>query len=645
MPSDERDPTDSLERRVASLESVVRALTDELARLRSDRRGLSDPESGAPVEHPTGRPSASPHPMAPRSPLAVAPEERTWLPAQLDVESLVGRYGTLLLATISALAAVGMFLNWAIAKGYLGPSQRIALGLITAAALGVAGLRLHGRERSFGASLLGLALAITHVCAWGAGPLLKLIPPWGAFVLAALASIALAVFAHAEDDEPLWSVGFSGAAIAPFVTASGRSNLLLLAAYGVAVLASAGYAMGARRWVVAGRLFLLAAMMYTLALATGHEIDFGPPLAMAFPLAVALTGVVPWIGGWPRRERLRALGALTALAALRTGMGIGHPLDETTVASLIAAAGIVWLVLVDRTHAVAEPVPSPYRHLHEGDWLDAAVLPLAFTAATVAALDASAHGSGLAMAAAAAILLVSMMRYPQGSLRDAAVFATVISALVAVLLLLKGRESELLATIAVLSAAGFAANLKWRSISWTTLGLIGLAWAVLASLAQLSTRTPYEYAPFLTEESAVAAVVLASILTAMRLTPADAKLDTVLRGAAMAWAFLWVHQELALAVNPTVGMLLRVTYYAATSVTAVALGRARQVPVLRHVGLGLAVVAAGTALYGARNLESIGARIGADLVAAVFLLAIAYWYRRPGSGRMPRAATAPQSQL
>jgi len=577
----------------------------------------------------------APHPMAPRSPLVVAEEPRSgpWLPAQLDLESLVGRYGTLLLATISALAAVGMFLNWAITKGYLGPSQRIALGLITAAALGVAGLRLRRRERSFGASLLGLALAIAHVCAWGAGPALKIIPPWGAFVFAAVASIALAIFAHAEDDEPLWSVGFSGAAIAPFVTASGRSNLLLLSAYGVAVLASAGYAMGARRWVVAGRLFLLAALLYTLALATGHEIDFGPPLAMAFPLLVALTGVVPWIGGWPRRERLRALGVLAALAALRTGMGTGHPIAETTVASLIAGAGVLWLLLVDQTHDVAEAVPSPYRHLHEGDWLDAAVLPLGFTAATVAALDASAHDSGLAMAAAAAVLLVSVMRNPQGSLRDAAVFATVINALVAVLLLLKGRGSELIGTIAILSAAGFAANRLWRSISWTTLGLIGLAWTFLASVAQLSSRPAYAYTPFLTEESAVAVVVLASILAAMWLASTDPKLEKVLRGGALAWAFVWIHQEIALAINPTAAMLFRVTYYATTSVAAVALGRARRIALLRHIGLGLAVVAAGTALYSARNLEAIGARILAALVAATFLLAIAYWYRRPGSSQ------------
>src|SRR5207237_2425429 len=128
-------------------------------------------------------------------------------------------------------------------------------------------------------------LAITHVCAWGAGPSLHLVPEWVALVLAAVVSIALAVFAHAERDEPLWSVGFSGAAIAPFVTSSGKGNLIFLSAYGIAVLGAAGYAMGNRRWIIAGRLYLLGAGLYTAALATGFEKDFGPLLAMGFPLA------------------------------------------------------------------------------------------------------------------------------------------------------------------------------------------------------------------------------------------------------------------------------------------------------------------------------------------------------------------------
>jgi hypothetical protein len=624
---------ESVERRVVALEAEVRALTLEVIRLKGAREGerVSAGAVGEGPSRPSGAPHP-PHPMAPRSPLTVPSELQpaNWLPKQLDLESLVGRYGTLVLATVSALAAVGTFLGWAIANGLLGPSQRIALGLLVAAGLAVGGLRLRRRERSFGASLLGLSLAITHVCAWGAGPSLHLVPDWGAFLLAAVASIALAIFAHAEADEPLWSVGFSGAAIAPFVTASGKSDLLLLTAYGIAVLASSGYAMGSRSWVIAGRLFLLAAALYTAALATGFERHFGPLLAMGFPLVVAITGVIPWIGGAARGERLRALGALATVAAVRSGMGMNLPLEKPAIAALIASAGVVWLVIVDRTHTIAGETPSSRRWLYEGDWLDGGVLPLGFVGASVMALDTSVHGSGLAMAAAAAVLLIAVMRFPEGSLRDAAVFATVLCALVADLLLAKGRPFFLTGSIALLSAVCFAANRVWRSVSWTTLGTIGLAWAVLAALGHLINREPYRYAPFVTEPSAVAAVVLASILAAWRLARREQQLERLLRSASIGWAFLWIHQEIAFALNPTAATLFRVSYYAVTSVVAVGQGRARHVPILRHIGLALAILAAGTALYGARKLDAIAARIGADLVAAVFLLAIAYWYRKPG---------------
>ena len=252
MPSSDRD-TEELQRRVTSLEASVRALTDEVQRLRAANVAAS--------------PVSAPH-LAPRSDAGQATRRKDdasipWLPAQLDFESLIGRYGTLVLSTVSSLTAVG---------------------------LAVAGLRLRRTERSFGASVLGLSLAVTLVCGWGAGPALRLVPDWAAFLLAALTSVTLAVFAHAERDEPLWSVGFSGAAIAPFITANGRSDLVMLAAYGVAVLASAGYAMNARRWLVAARLFLLVALLYTAALATGFEKDGGPLLAMGFPLMVAALG-------------------------------------------------------------------------------------------------------------------------------------------------------------------------------------------------------------------------------------------------------------------------------------------------------------------------------------------------------------------
>ncbi|HZX96216.1 MAG TPA: DUF2339 domain-containing protein, partial [Myxococcales bacterium] len=186
--------------RIAALEKAVDGLQRDLAEMRapSGREPSFPPPPAAVVE-------AEPAPAPQRTP-------------RIDLETLVGRYGMLALATLLALAAAGTFVGWAISRGLFGPPVRVALGLVAAAALGVWGLRLRRRERSFGDSVLGLSLAVTHVCAWAAGPSLHLVPPFVALALSAVASVALAGFALVEEDQPLWCVGFGGAAVAPFVT-------------------------------------------------------------------------------------------------------------------------------------------------------------------------------------------------------------------------------------------------------------------------------------------------------------------------------------------------------------------------------------------------------------------------------------------
>jgi hypothetical protein len=217
---EDRDAIAKLERRLAMLEEELRAMKHP--RVSSD---VSMPPNTA--ERPTPMPlQPTPRAAMPafRDPYVDRRPKRDW-------EALIGRYGMLVLGGVTSLAAVGTFVGWAIANGWLGPAQRVGLGLVAAAGLAIWGFRMRRREKSFGASLIGIALAAVHVCAWGAGPSLHLVPTSVAFALAAAASLALEAFAHVEDDEALWSVGFFGAAIAPFVTSDGGGSLPLLASY------------------------------------------------------------------------------------------------------------------------------------------------------------------------------------------------------------------------------------------------------------------------------------------------------------------------------------------------------------------------------------------------------------------------------
>ena len=301
----------SLEARVAALEWEVRQLRSEMIRARSsDDRNPSAPAPPAIVE---ARFEATPRPRPPAAPIREAAPRPSPAPVttpSLDLETLVGRYGMLGLATLLALAAIGTFVSWAIAHGLLGPTVRVALGLVASAAIAVGGLRLRRRSRSFGDSLLALALAAVHVCAWAAGPSLGLVPAPLALAFSALASVALGAFALTEADEPLWCVGFGGAAVAPFVTSTGQGTAPMLAAYAAAVLVAAGSGLGSRPWFIAGRIFAAGAALFTVALLCMPASQNAPLLALGLPLVAAGFAVLPFARGEVLRPRLRTMGQI-----------------------------------------------------------------------------------------------------------------------------------------------------------------------------------------------------------------------------------------------------------------------------------------------------------------------------------------------
>src|SRR5205823_987868 len=349
------------------------------------------------------RPAAPPAPPEPR----------------IDFETLVGRYGMLALATLLALAAVGTFVGWAVAHGWLGPAARVVLGLIAAAGLAVWGLWLRRRERSFGDSILGLSLAATHVCAWAAGPSLHLVPPVAALVLSAAASVALAGFALLEGDEALWCVGFGGAAIAPFVTSTGQGTAPMLAAYGTAVLIAGGSALASRPWMIAARVFGAGAALFTFAVMAMPAWQQSAELALALPFVVGAFGVLSFARGEMLRPRLRTLGILASAAALH----LAGPAPYAAWATVPVA--LLWLLLLERLET--EPAGTLIDGLGDAgpavaDWIDGALIPAAF----IAAAGHSLHSDDASMAAfglAATLLAWSASRRTEGALRDALALA------------------------------------------------------------------------------------------------------------------------------------------------------------------------------------------------------------------------------
>ena len=169
--------------------------------------------------------------------------------ADVDLEKLFGRYGTLAVASLAILMGVGTFLSWAIEHGYLGATVRVILGFIGAGAVAVVGLWIREkRDVRFGNVLLALSLAIVHVDAWAAGPYLHVLSTIAAFAIAAGASAALAALALTSEERTLFAIGFAGALIAPFVTASEPGSIVMLLTYGWVVIALSLFAIREKGW-------------------------------------------------------------------------------------------------------------------------------------------------------------------------------------------------------------------------------------------------------------------------------------------------------------------------------------------------------------------------------------------------------------
>ena len=560
----------------------------------------------------------------------------------------------LAIAVLAAVLAVGTFLSWAYANGYLNlsPLARVAIGLGFAAVLGTWGFQLRKRERSFGSTILALALAIVQVCAYAAGPGFLLVPTWAAFLGTAAISSVLAFFAHIENDEPLWCVGFGGAAIAPFVTSDGTGRVYALLIYGLITLLPACFAISQRSWPVAWRVFYAASALFSLA---GAELGYRTTTvaslcAFAFPFVIAAAGVVPFAPEGRKRAALRWLAALGALASIRTQVYIDT--RAWLVASVLLTAVTLWLFLLDhQSHLPQSSLWSRTREMPRFlNWIDVAFIPLLISYEAADALRN--HGQPVVVyAVATAVFLAFVWRRSVNSMRDAAAFgAIVMASAVLGLLPLEDPLARLTAFVA-LGLAVLGAHRAKPSVSWLFGGLVILVGCAIGSATVMADRPLYTFTPFATEASATAFVVAMGLIcvarfwyvlrvatrTAMGDRPewtyaANAKL--LVRGVAFApwvWAFIWATIELSMAYSASTSTLLLVTYFAATAVGCVGVGRLRNSARLRQVGLALALVATATAFYGATTYFDIAARILAYLVTSAFLLGIAYWYRQTGT--------------
>ena len=638
------DRLDRLEQTVSDLARELRALREAVDRLeREAPRPVAsatqalEPVRGEPTIVASSPRPASP-PLAPRPELPfadaeadrraaerrVAPDRRT-----IDFESLIGRYGTLGLASLTILMGAGAFLSWAIAQGKLGPGTRVFLGALGAAAVAVAGWRLRARgSMRFGSTLLALSLALVHVDAWGAGPYLRIVPSSVALGVAAIASVALAALAWYGDEEALFSVGVGGAVLAPFVTSTGSANVPALLIYGYIVIASGLAALRGRSWRTAVGVVTLGVWIYSAASAAGTRGD-AQGLARDYPaifaLASAWTAIVLTRSRWGTRIARSAIVALLGVIAAQV-------IDRSPATDLLVLAVLGALTAYGAVHVSLDDLePQGPR---SQPFLTGAVLTLALGVVAIAAVrDEPQPRTLVALGWTAMAVTAAFLQRPA---RSTHLMVAGIASGAAILFALEDRD---IASCVVLSAHAAALALLMRRERTRLLGVpiaLGLGIVTVWSFGMLDDRPQYGYTPFLTSPSVAALAMsgawLVASWNASRVEFVDGRrvgsvnTQNLVRVGGTAITFLWGHVEFGRAYSADVSTFLLIGYYAVVGVAAILIGRARAIPILRHVGLALAIFAALKAIAEASSL-AIGIRVGSYFLAGLFLLAVAYWYR------------------
>jgi uncharacterized membrane protein len=635
------DRLDRLEQTVSDLARELRTLSEAVDRLERAGSRASAPPVVPSLETSRLDPAimpVAPPPVAPSAEPAFASvdagrrvAERRAVPDRraVDFESLIGRYGTLGLASLTILMGAGAFLSWAIAQGKIGPGTRVFLGALGAAAVAVAGWRLRARgSMRFGSTLLALALALVHVDAWGAGPYLKIVPSSVALGLAAVASIALAALAWYGNEEALFSVGVGGAVLAPFVTSSGSGNVPALLIYGYIVMASGLAALRGRSWKTAASVVTLGIWIYSAASAAGTRGD-AQGLARDYPaifaLAIAWTAIVVTRGLWGTRIARSAIVALLGILAAQV-------IDRSPAADLLVLAVLGSLTAYGAVHVSLDGLDP--KGLKSQPVLTGALLPLALGAVAIAAVrDGPMPRTFVALGWTAIAVAAAFLQRPA---RSTHLMVAGIASGAAIVFGLEDRDVE---TCIALSAHAAALSVWLRRERTRLLGVpiaIGLVIVTVWTFGMLDDRPLYGYTPFLTPPSVAALAMSVAWLVvswnAARVEFADgsrvgsANTQNIVRVAGAAITFLWGNVELARAYSADISTFLLIGYYAVVGVAAIFVGRARAIPILRHVGLALSIFAALKAIAEASSL-AIGIRVGSYFLAGLFLLAVAYWYR------------------
>jgi hypothetical protein len=309
----DQDRIDRLERRVASLEQLMRRMM---------AGGAAAPSSSeAPAEPlpPAIEPLVEPRRAAPPPPPLIEPKGATaYAPPRpaIDGEQWVGQRGLLAVGVIALVLAAGYLLKLSFDRGWVSPLLRCIAGGITGAVVATLGSALHRRGyRTYGPALIGTGAAIIYSVLWAASSWYGFIPPTTAVAGMAAVSLALAGTAWIVDVEWLGATAGIGAFTAPLAIDNIDADPDKLLLY----LAAIGLTLGMVAWKKGWRFAMLVVAMSYFGIGAFAADMASEPLALAFGALGGAGGM--WTGlrrNWWETRFLSFAGGWACLSFVNT---------------------------------------------------------------------------------------------------------------------------------------------------------------------------------------------------------------------------------------------------------------------------------------------------------------------------------------
>jgi uncharacterized membrane protein len=230
---------------MATPQDELQAFREQLAALTAriyhleQRAGLDVPSE--PEPRVAGPPTNTVTTPAPLPPPSVAPTEllpsfgipsTESTPEAEQLESKIGKLWLNRIGILAILIGVSYFIKYAFDNGWIGPSGRIALGLLAGIGLVLWSERFRSKGyAAFSYSLKAVGIGTLYLSLWGAFQVYHLVPGWVAFAAMIAVTACTITLALKQDAEILAAFALMGGFSTPVLLSSGENHEVVLFSY------------------------------------------------------------------------------------------------------------------------------------------------------------------------------------------------------------------------------------------------------------------------------------------------------------------------------------------------------------------------------------------------------------------------------